>query len=225
MTENQIQHEIFKWQWNNFPEYRRQFFAVPNGGLRKKSEANLLKSTGVVKGIPDMVFFNNGFTIFFELKTDVGKLSKDQQLIRQIIINNGFRFYLIRTPDQFKQIYLFEIMRTQPQTTEYLKKLESNENIQFFGLSIEKFRYQTKVFEFIFGMKCDHPINFDDICEKETQPFFIECVKKFIVLEMGESNGFYVEIKSDWTGFRKMEWGGLNGEKVKQKTRDEYESK
>lgn len=217
MTETQIQHKCFKWQWNNFPQYRRKFFAVPNGGLRKKSEAQILKSTGVVKGIPDMIFVNNGFTIFFELKTETGKMSEDQKMIQRILINDGFRYYLIRSFEQFNQIYLHEIMRTQPQTTEYIQRLQNNEDIQFFGLTIEQFRYQTKVFEFIFTMKCDSPILFDDICEKENQPFFIECVKKFIVLEMGESNGFYVEIKSDWMGFRKMEW-----EEIKQQTRNEY---
>ena len=49
--------------------------------------------------------------------------------------------------------------------------------------------------------------NFDDICEKENQPFFVDCLKKFVLFEMDHANGFQLEVKNDWTGFRRRPCG------------------
>lgn len=203
MTEDQLQSKIFKWMWNEFPHTRKRFFAVPNGGLRNKREASKLKSTGVVPGIPDMIFIDNGFVHFFELKTESGRVSNEQKMVHVIFKHHMFPVYVIRSIEQFQIIILY-IMREQQQTIEWISNLEKVENVQFFGLTREKWEYQNKVFEFIFNMKNDVSINFDDICEKENQPFFVDCIKKFVLFELDHANGFDVQIKSDWTAFRRQ---------------------
>lgn len=53
-TEARIQSECYTWFWNNFPQYRRLLFHIPNGGKRTKIEASRLKAMGVLPGVPDL---------------------------------------------------------------------------------------------------------------------------------------------------------------------------
>lgn len=201
MTENQIQHNCFKWTWNNFPEYRKLLFAVPNGGLRKKSEAALLKYTGTVSGIPDMIFTIQSKTFFFELKTEKGSLSKDQKFVISRMKQNGFPVYLIRDVEQFKQIFLFIIMN---QIKEKFQRIEEIEDVEFFELSKDAYFYEHRVFEYLFNLNEGDIIIFDEICEPETKQSFIDAVKKFIILGFDKSNNFEILIKNDWSGFKKL---------------------
>jgi hypothetical protein len=54
-------------------------FHVANGGLRTPREAARLKWQGVVAGVPDLVIVApGGRTRFLEIKTETGRLSKEQ---------------------------------------------------------------------------------------------------------------------------------------------------
>ena len=44
------------------------FFSVPNGGTRNQREAQLLKKTGLVAGVSDLVIFLTNHILFLELK-------------------------------------------------------------------------------------------------------------------------------------------------------------
>lgn len=64
--------------------YERQrklkYFAVPNGGWRRKQEARRMKSLGVKPGVPDIVImFPNGRLICMELKSIKGVMSYVQK--------------------------------------------------------------------------------------------------------------------------------------------------
>jgi hypothetical protein len=54
-------------------------FAVPNGGWRTAIEGAILKSTGVVPGVPDLIIIRNGRVYGLELKTDSGRLTDIQR--------------------------------------------------------------------------------------------------------------------------------------------------
>lgn len=54
LSEARIQANIFQYIWNNYPETRRLFFHIPNGGKRPIVEASHFKAMGVIAGIPDM---------------------------------------------------------------------------------------------------------------------------------------------------------------------------
>ena len=72
--------------------------AVPNGGLRSKREAHLLKWTGVLAGIPDLfVLAPGGRTIFIEVKTDAGRMSPEQTEMRARIEALGFVSVICRS--------------------------------------------------------------------------------------------------------------------------------
>jgi hypothetical protein len=53
-------------------------FAVPNGGLRSKIEAAILKATGTVAGVPDTIWIKGGRVFAIELKSEGGRLSDAQ---------------------------------------------------------------------------------------------------------------------------------------------------
>ena len=58
-----------------------------------------------VNGFPDATFFKDSETIFVEFKTEIGKQSKLQEYIEKQLINQGFKYYLIRSLEEFKKIF------------------------------------------------------------------------------------------------------------------------
>lgn len=211
-TEDKLQSDAFLWSWNTFPEYRTMFFAIPNGGKRSPREASKLKLTGTVPGIPDTMFQIDGKTFLFEFKIEKGVLSSEQILIRLNRLKNGFKYFIIRDVDQFKQIYLYLIM------TEIKKKftrLEEIHGIAFFGMDQKTLKYQNKIFAFLYSMEIDAFQKISDICEKENISLFTESVKKFIIFEMDQAEGFVLEFNENYTSFRKFESYVYKKNKVK----------
>lgn len=76
------------------------FYAVPNGGYRKRAEAAILIGQGVVSGVPDLAFIHHGNAYFLELKSPVGKLSPVQRDCHARIAESGARVETVRTIDE-----------------------------------------------------------------------------------------------------------------------------
>ena len=108
MSEDILQAEIFKWYHNNYclknHKPRHCIFAVPNGGYRTKREAMKLKATGVVAGVADLIIIQDNTTLFVELKKPTGRQSKEQIEFEKTVTDLGFKYYLIRSLDEFKNI-------------------------------------------------------------------------------------------------------------------------
>lgn len=105
-SEIQLQADIFQWAWNNHPETRQLLYAVPNGGKRSAREANALKASGVVAGIPDLVFLWKGKTYAFELKVEGRRTSNKQDSAIEKWKYHGADCYIIRDQETFKYIFL-----------------------------------------------------------------------------------------------------------------------
>jgi hypothetical protein len=103
-SENRIQQECYMWFHNTYPHLRGCLFAVPNGGARSALEGKLFKMTGVVRGVSDMLLMVNGETTCFELKTEVGSQSVYQVAWQKQIESQGFKYFIIRDVNLFKQI-------------------------------------------------------------------------------------------------------------------------
>lgn len=103
-SEDRIQQECYMYFWNTYPKLRKLLFAVPNGGYRIPSEAKKFQKTGVVAGVSDMIFLYRGNAWLFELKTDTGRQSKEQKEWQELVENQGFKYFLIRNVDSFKDI-------------------------------------------------------------------------------------------------------------------------
>lgn len=133
MTEEQLQANIFQWLWNTYPETRRKFFHVANelptdveyvlrtveryvGNQRwfitlritiRKRIAMFLsrrRASGVVPGIPDMIWLHFGRVYGFELKTDTGTVSIEQEKVHAVWREDGTPVYIIRSLEEFQTI-------------------------------------------------------------------------------------------------------------------------
>jgi len=106
IKENKIQSEIFIWYNNNYTIHKKGLiFAVPNGGTRNIREAMMLKATGVVAGVSDMVcILPNLKLVFIEVKTEIGKQSEKQKWFQKLVELFCFEYHLIRSLDEFKEL-------------------------------------------------------------------------------------------------------------------------
>jgi hypothetical protein len=81
-----------------------RYFAVPNAGKRSKIAGAILKRQGLVVGVPDLVVVTSApsRTIFLELKSAAGKLSKPQQEWRDYFTANKIPFFVVKSLDDLK---------------------------------------------------------------------------------------------------------------------------
>lgn len=107
-AENNIQQEIVIWYNNNFclkhHNPRNIIFAVPNGGSRDIREAMTLKNTGLLPGVSDLIVIHNGEVLFVEVKIDTGRQSEQQKEFQNRVEQNGFKYHLVRSLDEFKPL-------------------------------------------------------------------------------------------------------------------------
>lgn len=106
MTEDKIQQEIIIYYRNYFQRLYKDclIFSIPNGGLRDKRTAMLMKSTGLLSGAADLVVIYFGTLVFVELKTATGIQSEEQKVFAQRVKDCGFDYFLLRSLDEFKQM-------------------------------------------------------------------------------------------------------------------------
>ena len=104
--EDVIQADIYKWYNNNYclnnHNPQNIIFSVPNGGTRNIREAMLLKATGVVAGVSDLIIVRQNEIIFVEVKTEIGKQSKEQKKFQETVEKLGFKYLLVRSLEDFK---------------------------------------------------------------------------------------------------------------------------
>jgi hypothetical protein len=79
-------------------------FSVPNEATRNNSK--YIKS-GVLAGVSDLIVLNNGRTYFVELKDYKGNQSDKQKEFEKIVSLQGFKYFLVRSLDEFKKIVIF----------------------------------------------------------------------------------------------------------------------
>lgn len=103
-SEDRLQQKCFVWFWNTYPKLRKLLFAVPNGGARSSREGALLKETGVVAGVSDMIFLYNQRAYCFELKTIVGRQSEKQEEWQKIVESQQVPYFIIRELSLFKNV-------------------------------------------------------------------------------------------------------------------------
>ena len=108
MTENQLQQQIIIWYKNNYQiKGLGLIFSVPNGGSRHILEAKTLKATGQMAGVSDLIILMpNAKTIFVEVKVEKGVQSDKQKDFENVVTALGFEYYLIRSLEQFKNIFI-----------------------------------------------------------------------------------------------------------------------
>jgi hypothetical protein len=77
---------------------------VPNGGVRSKAEAGVLRATGVRAGLPDLLVWTRSSGFAIELKSGAGKLSPAQIAWHATVTSLGHRVYVCRSVDDVEQV-------------------------------------------------------------------------------------------------------------------------
>lgn len=107
-SESSIQAEIVRWYNNSYclktHSPRNMIFSVPNGGTRHRREAMVLKATGLLPGVSDLVIIHNGRVVFVEVKTPDGRISKEQVDFKERVEVLGFMYWITYSIEQFKRL-------------------------------------------------------------------------------------------------------------------------
>ena len=105
MSESNIQSEIYKWYNNNYclkhHNPRNIIFSVPNGSNRSIQEAIMLKATGLLAGVSDLILVHNGKVIFVEVKQPNKKQQPNQIDFEQRVIAHGLNYFVVTSLDEF----------------------------------------------------------------------------------------------------------------------------
>jgi len=112
MKEDKIQRECVRWFNNTYclkhHNPRGIIFSVPNGGTRNDKEAMVLKATGLLAGVSDLILIlPNSRILFVEFKTEIGAQSATQKEFESRITALGYVYALVRSADEFKSIVLY----------------------------------------------------------------------------------------------------------------------
>lgn len=105
VTESKIQQDCFMWYSNTFARHNIGImFSVPNESIGSQQRK---VNTGLLRGVSDTIIIHKGICMFVEFKTLTGVISPYQKQFKEKVENQGLKYYLIRSLEDFKQ--LFEI--------------------------------------------------------------------------------------------------------------------
>ena len=103
-AESKLQQACIKWFDYQYPQYKLNLFAIPNGGRRGKIEAAIMNGEGVRSGVADLFLAvpNSDFHgLFIEMKSEKGRQNENQKLFEKAISGN-YAYILVSSFDQFK---------------------------------------------------------------------------------------------------------------------------
>lgn len=110
MPEGKIQATCYQYFWNNYPQYRGLYFAVPNENNRADSNAitgAIRRSMGVYHGVADTLMLiprGQYHGLCIEYKDEKGRQSEHQETWQKLVEAQGFRYEICRSLEQFKII-------------------------------------------------------------------------------------------------------------------------
>lgn len=104
--EHRLQSACVRWYRLQYPKMKHNLFSVPNGGKRDAVTGAKLKEEGALAGVADLILLkSNRFygALLVEMKTKSGRQSESQKDWQQRITNDGYKYVVIRSLEQFQQ--------------------------------------------------------------------------------------------------------------------------
>ena len=102
--EHRIQCACVAWFRLQYPQFRHNLFAVPNGGRRDAATGAKMKEEGVLAGVSDLILLksNNDYhALLIEMKTSKGHQSDNQKAWEKAIVPDGYRYVVVRSFEDF----------------------------------------------------------------------------------------------------------------------------
>lgn len=102
--ESQMQRSCKRWFDYQYGQFAPLLFAVPNGGLRGKREAAIMKAEGMTAGVSDMILLvsRKGYaSLCIEFKTEKGRQTELQKEWQRIAEMHGNKYVIVRNFMQF----------------------------------------------------------------------------------------------------------------------------
>ena len=104
-TESSLQAEIYKYYNNTYclmnHNPRNIIFSVPNGSNRGIAEAMMLKSTGLLAGVSDLILVHNGNVIFIEVKLPNNNQQPVQKDFETRIKSHNLNYFVVKSLNEF----------------------------------------------------------------------------------------------------------------------------
>ena len=104
--EHDIQSACVRYFRLQYPQYKLNLFAVPNGGKRDKVSGALLKEEGVIPGVSDIILLlpRGGYHgLLIEMKTKKGKQADSQKQWQMHMERFGYKYVVCHSVDDFKR--------------------------------------------------------------------------------------------------------------------------
>ena len=103
-SEQRLMQEAYMYFHNTYPNMRGLFFRIKNEDHNRITGARN-KATGVIPGVADScLLVPGGNAIFIEFKIPCGKQSENQLDWEARVVTNGYKYYIIRSLDEFKHL-------------------------------------------------------------------------------------------------------------------------
>lgn len=104
--EHKLQAACVRWYRLQYPKLKHNLFSVPNGGKRDAVTAAKMKEEGALAGVADLILLkSNRFygALLIEMKTKTGRQSDSQKEWEQNIINDGYKYVVVRSLEEFQR--------------------------------------------------------------------------------------------------------------------------
>ena len=126
--EGRVQAECVKIAWNEYPETRGLYYAIPNENSRGDSNAitgAIRKSYGIVAGVADtyLAMARGGyFGLYIEFKSEVGRQRKEQVEFQQRVEQQGYKYVVVRSVEEWRKEWdeYLAMMPTKSEVTDLL---------------------------------------------------------------------------------------------------------
>lgn len=122
--EGVIQSRCIQIAWNEYPETRGIYYAVPNENSRGDSNAitgAIRKSYGIVAGVADtyLAMARGGyFGLYIEFKSEIGRQRKEQVEFQQRVEQQGYKYVVVRSVEEWRKEW-DEYLAMKPTKREY----------------------------------------------------------------------------------------------------------
>lgn len=115
-NESKLQIAAVRWFDLTYPKLKLNLFSVPNEGSRTPANGARMKAQGRRAGCADMVLAVPKFesdeyqneiikhALFIEFKADKGKQNENQIAFQKAVENQGYKYIVIRSFDEFKEM-------------------------------------------------------------------------------------------------------------------------